>query len=299
VSRLGATEPGFRQANVLGNLLRESEELVRVRLPDDTARRFRLFAAQEERCARVGVSAALERDEDGSWLTLRACHDRIDAFGLVYLLLECLRGEAPSVDALAPGGRCRGVLGAYAWVHHVQRAAPPAQRRTTLTQRLLALLIERLGLADGERIALAVALGDAASLSPDAVGGNGFVLVELEARLLRELAGADKASWRRELVARAERVCAVAARKASLMRSHAVARISSLGDLARLPWTVDCAWLDPARFQMVSTPGAEGTTNLFLWSTGKSQALALCGRPDHPLMRAEREVVAAWTECLR
>jgi hypothetical protein len=289
----------FRQRNPLAALLHASNCVFRLRLPTGVTPARSLL----DECERIGALLTSEpMDEATHVLTLTVSHSVLDAFGGMFLLSQ--RGPIASAHA-DPGpafmslGRRLGDCQYFHFVDQKRRgatAAPPTTDapKRTLTQRILGRLM-RLPVFAARRVAMAVAKDDVRALTQDTYLGNSLVLVELDAADLLRASSAPREVWQRTLAEHSERVKKLALRRPGLLRaSEAAVTISSVGDVERIPWA---SALDPSFFEMIPTP-SQGSATLVLWGKGDRQALTLCAREEHAIIRARHDIRRIWQECL-
>jgi hypothetical protein len=123
-----------------------------------------------------------------------------------------------------------------------------------------------------------------------------MVVIEIASTVLAELTAGDKARWLREVRTLSDRVRAIALSRPRLLgRPSASVTVSSVGDVARIPWA---AAVDPSVFEMVPTPVTPEGATVVLWGRGPRQALTNCAVPTHPVARAALRVRDAWQNAL-
>lgn len=277
----------LRRLNPLRELLSRSSCFVRLRAERSLGPAC--FDAVKSAYADVGAITQITYEGDECVLSVEVTHDRIDAYGLMVLAAE----HGPrSALAVSPSVVREGRVGSCLFVHHARTAvAGPS-----FTRRLASSIAARLGLSGTTRIGFAVALADPWPLTAESAGGNGFLIVELEAERIARLGNAGQEVWREELRKNAKRLHAVAEKRPDLLRANAAINISSLGDVRRLPWG-NSPSLHPAQYEQVSTPDPRAI-NVVVWAHGETQAIGICGASDHPLFHRRAEIVSGWLETL-
>jgi hypothetical protein len=284
--------PLFRERNALVEQLRGSLCVFRLHAPRDVAPESLCPAALREACARIDADLDVERRADATTLTLSVSHATLDAFGGMYLLarsgaVSVARACAPDRTALA---------GTFSYWHSV-RLRDEGDAARTHTQRTVEAMLDVLGPAAGERVALIVSKDDPARIDERSFLGNSLVLLEMPRGELAELARAPKGAWRQAIMQQSDRVRAIAEKRAALLRTTA-ARLtfSSVGDVRRIPWASE---LDPSFFEMVPTPSTCDGATVVLWGRGTQQALTVCADRDGLIARAHVAIRDAWEGALR
>jgi hypothetical protein len=164
-----------------------------------------------------------------------------------------------------------------------------------VTQRILERFA-RLPVFGTGRVGVAVAKDDLRRLTSASYLGNSLVIVEVAAEELQRLVAGSKEAWRGVIEERSSRVMSIALRRPGRLGSpEARITVSSVGEVERLGWA---AQLDPESFEMIPTPVNGSSANVVLWGNQGRQALALCGRNEHPLLRSRSELCATWAEAL-
>jgi hypothetical protein len=300
----------FREHNPLAAQLSGSHCIFRLSVPEGSSPEPPLL----HECERIGAVLVQQITEEGRRaFTVAVSHARLDAFGGMFLLStfgaqSCARAVA-AAPLSAEKVRCRtGEHAGYHWYQFVcdlrgfaggagtagLMGSTGGQGRT-LTQRILERFA-RLPVFGSGRVGIAVAKDDPRGLTSATYLGNSLVIVELAAEELPRLVAGSKEDWRRVIEERSNRLSSIALRRPGRLGSpEARITVSSVGEVERLGWA---AQLDPEFFEMIPTPVSGSSANVVLWGNRRRQALALCGRDEHPLLRSRSELCAAWAEAL-
>ncbi len=244
-------------------------------------------------CRRVGGVLDMADTDQASTVTLEASHASVDAFGGMYLLARWLPLPAASPAGRGAVAHRSARAGGFDYHHFVVDAPDDAgSSRGTLTQRAIGAILEALDLAPDARVAVVVAKDDPRVIDETTYPGNSLVMLELARATLDALARGPREAWRAALTRDSDRLRAIALKRPDLLKGSAVdVTFSSVGDVARIPWA---AALDPSFFEMVPTPASDRSATVVLWGRGARQALTLCARKEHVVMRRADAIRAAW-----